>query len=100
MRDREDYLQEVRNRLFKMFRASKDGYKASVTEKHRLEGFMQAGTYFGVASGEELRSIMDEVHNEVFSMSIAERRGSLSSTWTHEDIDYSQYEPPSYGRNR
>ncbi|AQA18354.1 hypothetical protein BST95_09030 [Halioglobus japonicus] len=98
MRDRTEYLDEVESRLRKLFKASKDGYKASPQQRHRLEGFIQAGTFIGIASGQEMETLMDMVHQEVFGMTIQERNNVTSEAWASETIDYSEYEAPTYDR--
>ncbi len=99
MRNRKEYLDEVRRRLLLMFRASRDGHKASPPERHRLEGFMQAGSFFGLATSKELKKLMEEVHCEVFGQTIKERQASTNSTWVAEQIDYSEYDSPSFDRS-
>jgi biopolymer transport protein ExbB/TolQ len=81
MKDREDYLQEVESRLTRMFRASKNGHKASPAERHRLEGFIQAGSFLGLATSEEIKSLMDRIHFDTFGKTIEERQSDQSSLW-------------------
>ena len=100
MKSREDYLGEVETRLARMFRASKDGHKASPVERHRLEGFIQAGSFLGLASKSELQSLMERVHLDVFGKSIEERQSDQSALWNSETKDYSEYEAPAYERDR
>ncbi|WP_323845566.1 hypothetical protein [Microbulbifer magnicolonia] len=98
--DREAYIDEVKRRLTLMFRASRDGYKAPATERHRLEGFMQAGIFLGLARKSELAQIMNEIHVEIFGKTIEERKSESAALWISEDVDYGQYEQPAYQRVR
>ena len=41
--DKSKYISEVKNRLTRMFNASKEGYIIPDIDRHRLEGFMQPG---------------------------------------------------------
>jgi len=100
MKNKGKYLQEVENRLVRMFKASKDGHKASSIERHRLEGFMQAGAFLGLAPSEELKFLMNRVHVDVFGKTIQERESEQSTPQIPESIDYSQYEQPAYERDR
>jgi hypothetical protein len=100
MKDKEDYLQEVETRLERMFRASRDGHKAAPVERHRLEGFIQAGTFLGLATTEELKSLLDRVHLDIFGKTVEERQSEQSTTWIPENIDYNQFEQPAYERHR
>jgi len=98
--NKEDFLNEVERRLSKMFYASKEGYKNSTVDKHRLEGFMQAGVFLGLVSNKELSVLMDAIHHSVFGISIKERRDSKSDSWKNDTIDYSVYDQPTYERNQ
>jgi hypothetical protein len=98
MKDRENYLHEVENRLMRMFRASRDGHKAAAEERHRLEGFMQAGAFLGLAAGDELKFLMNQVHVDVFGKTIQDRQTEQSTVQIPESIDYSKYEQPAYER--
>ena len=100
MKDKEDYLHEVENRLVRMFRASRDGHKAAAEERHRLEGFMQAGAFLGLAASDELKSLMNQVHVDVFGKTIRERQSEQSTPQVPENIDYSKYEQPAYERGQ
>ena len=100
MRSREEYLNEVENRLARMFRASRDGHKPSPTERHRLEGFIQAGSFLGLASKDQLQALMEQVHYDIFGKSIEERQSEQTTSWVPEDIDYSQYDQPTFERSR
>ena len=100
MKDKEDYLREVENRLTRMFRASRDGHKAAPADRHRFEGFMQAGTFLGLAGGDELKSLMNRVHVDIFGKTIQDRESEQSAPQVPESIDYSQYEESTYEREK
>jgi hypothetical protein len=99
MKNREEYLHELESRLIRMFRASRDGHKAAPEERHRLEGFMQAGSFLGFATGDELKSLMNRVHVDVFGKTIQDRQAEQSTVQVPEAIDYSKYEQPTYERS-
>lgn len=98
MTAQEAFLSETQMRLNRMFSASKAGYKMPAMERHRLEGFMQAGVFLGLTSNEELTILMEQVHFSVFGMSINERKASKPTQWQDERMDYSRYESPTYER--
>ncbi|RLA54490.1 MAG: hypothetical protein DRR42_01535 [Gammaproteobacteria bacterium] len=100
MNTREEYLHELESRLIRMFRASRDGHKAAPEERHRLEGFMQAGSFLGLAAGDELKSLMNQVHVDVFGKTIQDRQAEQSTIQIPEAIDYSKYEHPTYERGQ
>ena len=93
-----EFLNEVEKRPSKMFTASKEGYKSAPVERHRLEGFMQAGVFIGLVSNAALSELMESVHLNVYGQTIAERREACSTNWHNEAIDYSQYDQPAYMR--
>ena len=98
--NRENYIKEVEQRLNRIFSASKEGYKASPEERHRLEGFMHAGVFMGLATNAELAKIMDEIHVRIFGKTIQQRKTELASNWQEETIDYGQYEQPTFERKK
>lgn len=99
MKTQQDFLQEVEYRLALMFRASKDGHKASPIDRHRLEGFMQAGVFLELAPSDEIQALMERVHFDIFEKTIEQRQKDLTVTWQSETLDYSRFEAPSYERN-
>jgi len=96
--NRETYLLEVEKRLNNMFCAAKDGYKAPAIERHRLEGFMQAGVFMGLVNNAELGKLMKDTHKSAYGMSIEEPRTKNQTTYQDDLIEYSQYDQPAYER--
>lgn len=97
--DKDQYLAEVESRLRRMFSASKSGYKTPAVDRHRLEGFMQAGVFFGLTDNRELTQLMEETHFSVFGKTIRERREDNPLNWQSEPVDYRAYEAPTFIRN-
>ena len=98
MQNPQPFLDEVSRRLTALFRANQQGVKPSPQERHRLEGFMQAGVFMELTSNQELSELMERIHQQVFGLSIAERRQQQQSRWPEEEIDFSRYEQPAYQR--
>lgn len=99
-KSRQLYLAEVDKQLRLMFSASKDGYKVTEATRHRLEGFMQAGIFLGLATKDELSMRMDTIHQSIFGKSIRQRHAEQTATWTDSTTDYAQFELPSYIRKQ
>ena len=93
-----DFINEVEKRLNQIFSASKEGYKSSPEDRHRLEGFMHAGVFMGIATNAELAEFMDKIHVRIFGKTIQQRKTELASNWREETIDYGQYEQPTFER--
>ena len=96
--DKSDYLAETRNRLNKIFRASAEGYKVPDIDRHRLEGFMQAGVFLKVVTPAEMTSLLEEVHFSVFGKTIQQRKAEKSTGWSDIEVDYGQFDSPTYLR--
>ncbi|AQQ66522.1 hypothetical protein Mag101_01815 [Microbulbifer agarilyticus] len=96
----EKFAEEVARRLRQLFANSKLGMQIPVVERHRLEGFMQAGIYLGINSKTELAQLMEEIHIEVFGKTIAEHKAEAPNAWVFEEIDYRQFDTPAYERNQ
>lgn len=93
-----EFLNEVDRRLRRLFKASHEGFSFPAAERHRLEGFMNAGIFLNLATKSELAARMELLHQEIFGMSIEQRRQQKGAAWQGEAIDYSCYEAPAYAR--
>jgi hypothetical protein len=98
MMDKNDYLAEISNRLNKMFRASKEGYKVPDEDRHRLEGFIHAGIFMKVATPAEMSTLMEDVHYSIFGKTIRERKSEKSTNWPDIEINYDKFDSPTYLR--
>lgn len=96
--DKQRFLNEVDKRLTKLSSASKQGYPPSPLERHRLEGFMEAGVYLGLVTPQELIDLKERTCQTTFGMSISERKKYKNRSWPLEEIDYCQYEKPPSSR--
>ena len=92
------YLNEIETRLRRLFSASRDGYRVADVERHRLEGFIQAGVFMRITTNAEVSEIMESIHFSVFGQSIAGRKTEQMIIWPETVVDYSQYEQPAYER--
>ena len=96
--DKNEYLTEVNKRLTKTFRASKEGYKIPDIDRHRLEGFMQAGIFMEISTPAEMSELLENVHYSVFEKTILERKSEVSATWTDIEVDYDKFDSPTFMR--
>ena len=92
------FLNEVEKRLTRLFKASREGYKSLDSERHRLEGFINAGVFLGLTTNAEIRQLMERTHQSVFKQSIEERRNQQSTSWSAESINYDYYDIPTFER--
>lgn len=95
---KDDYLNEVRRELKIIFQTIKLCRKNDAKEKYRCEGFMKAGVFLGLVTNTELRSVMEQVHFEVFGQTIEGRAESRKHIWRESETDYSAYEVPTFLR--
>ena len=95
---RTQFLEDVSSQLEQFYQDLKLKRQMDQQQKHRIEGFMFAGTRLGLTDKEELNSLMETVHFNVFGLSITERRlKSLKNE--QEDVDWSFYDIPITQRN-
>ena len=94
------FILEIELRLKKIFMASRDGFKVSLSEKHRNEGFLQAGVFMGFISNEELYEKMNNIHVDVFGISIEEKIKEDKLKWKEGGVDYSLYDIPVFIRDK
>jgi len=98
MNDNEKFTQEVERKLQKLFSASKEGYKPPDIERQRLTGFIHAGVFMGIATNKEMHDLMEATHYSVFGKTIKERKETQQISWEGHDINYDQYEQPTFER--
>ncbi len=96
--NKEKFLSEVTNRLSRQFHASKEGYRIADSERHRLEGFIQAGIFLQIATLPEIKVIMEDIHLSIFGVTIEQRNKEKSAQWNDGARDYEQYEIPTFQR--
>lgn len=94
----DEYIDEVSNRFSRLFSASKAGYKVPDAERHRLEGFIQAGIYLELATNPELKELMEQVHFSVFGKTISQRHKEKPVAWPEVLNEYDQYDSPTFER--
>ena len=58
---------EVESRLLEVFRAFEQGQDVSPATLFRLEGFIEAGCYLGLSAEDEIKAMMQSLHQQVFS---------------------------------
>lgn len=67
--------------------------------KAKVEGFMFAGVVLGLVNNDEFKQLVEDVHFDVFGMTVAERRMKSALNSGDED-SWSVYDEPSWKRNR
>jgi len=98
MDNSEKFIQEVKRRFLTLFNASKGGYKLPDVERHRFTGFIHAGVFMEITSNKEMHDLMEAAHYSVFGKTIKERKETQKISWEDHDINYDQYEQPTYER--
>ena len=96
--DKSDYLAEISNRLTKLFKASKEGYKIPDIDRHRLEGFLHAGIFMQIATPAEMSELLERAHYSVFGKTVQERKAEKSTGWSDIEVDYGLFDSPTYLR--
>ena len=52
----------------------------------------------GIATNKEMHNLMESVHFSVFAKTIKERKETQKISWEDHDIDYGQFEQPTFER--
>ena len=98
--DKQAFIESCYTQLIDIFRKAKN-YQKDDKQKHRTEGFLQAGKFTGIINDEEAVSLMEKAHYEVFSETIASRKSrkkNLKEAIARGDDDYVAI--PAYERNK
>lgn len=98
---RELFLITLHQQFTDMFLASKAG-KDNAEQKLRSQGFIHAGELLELCSRQEVQQLMEQVHHEVFGVSIAKRQPSEQSRRQHALNlgDYDYFDEPAINRLR
>lgn len=98
--DKQDFLTSCYQQLLVIFEKAKSHQKDD-KQKHRTEGYIQAGKVMGLISNDEVKNIMDKAHFDVFGESIESRKSkktSLKEAIARGDDDFINI--PAYERNK
>ena len=95
--NKEAYLTQLRAQAKRLYVQIKAGYPVSDQDKYRTEGFINAAITLGVIDSDEAMAVMEEVHQSVLGVSIADRKARETKDW-NEPMDYGNYDSPSFTR--
>lgn len=68
------FMQGLEKRLISIYQQSKSGLQPTKEERHKFEGYMDAGIEIGLVFPEKLQRYIHRRHQEYFGMSLAERK--------------------------
>jgi len=83
-----------------MYRAIAQGGQYTEVERARLAGFMQAALFLGLATKDEFDQLVARIHLEELGETMEERRKRKGDQWLGDQPDFSQYDTPTYERNK
>ena len=95
---RRRYLARLRTLLKEFYELAVEGSNAHTQAKNELDGFIDAGRMTFIVNNADLRTLMDDVHYEVFKMTREERKGHKNKD-SEVVADWSAYEEPTVFRN-
>lgn len=98
--DKQQFLDACYEQLILIFSNAKERQKDD-KQKHRTEGFIEAGKYMGVINAADAQDLMERAHMQVFDESIQARQQRQASL--HDAIkegDDSYLNIPAYERRR
>lgn len=98
--DKQSFISACNAQLILVFEKAKN-HQRDDKQKHRTEGFINAGVTLGLISNEEANAMLDQTHFEVFGESIASRKvrkASIKEAIARGDEDFINI--PAYERAR
>ena len=95
---RRRYLARLQTLLKEFYELDAAGSNAHIGAKNKLDGFIDAGKATFIVNNADLRTLMDDVHYEVFKMTREERKGHKNKD-SEVVADWSAYEEPTVFRN-
>ncbi|WP_062266708.1 hypothetical protein [Endozoicomonas arenosclerae] len=96
--DKKQFITEIERRLRELFSASKRSQRLPSSVKHRCEGFMHAGVFMGLVTNDELETLMEQIHLDIFGKTIEQAKRDKAYLWQEEVTDYSLYDSPPKAR--
>lgn len=95
------FFQSLEQQFHTIFSLRKDG-KDNQQAKLRAQGFIHAGELLQLCQREQVQHLMEQVHQNVFGFSLAERDFSETSRRQQAiaEGDYDYFEQPAWGRYR
>lgn len=97
----EQFFINLKQQFIDIFQASK-AERDNTTLRLRTQGFIHAGEILAICSRAEVQQLMEQVHQEVFGVSIAERQPK-EQTRRRQALklgDYDYFEEPTFNRLR
>jgi len=98
--NKHDFIASCYQQLLAIFEKTKSRQKDD-KQKHRTEGYIQAGKVMGLITNDEVQVVMDKAHFEVFTETIESRKSRKASLKEAiERGDDSYIDIPAYERNK
>ena len=94
---RRRYLARLQMLLKEFYELDDEGSTAHSGAKNKLDGFIDAGKASFIVNNADLRTLMDDVHYDVFKMTREERKEH--SAVSELVVDWAAYEEPTVFRN-
>ncbi len=98
--NKQDFMADCYEQLLTIFEKAKNHQKDD-RQKHRTEGYIQAGKVMGLITNDEVQATMDKAHFEVFAETIESRKSkkrSLKEAIERGDEEFINI--PAYERNK
>ena len=94
---RRRYLARLQTLLKEFYELADEGSTAHAGAKNKLDGFIDAGKASFIVNNADLRTLMDDVHYDVFKMTREERKKQGSDS--ELVVDWATYDEPAVFRN-
>lgn len=94
------YMTGFEQRLMSIYRQAAAGIEPNAKERDLFNGYMDAGLVTGLVTKDELQALIDQRHQSMFGMTIAERRRLQKKPpgLDFDAEDYAFYEVPTWMR--
>ena len=94
---RRRYLARLQTLLKEFYELADESSTARSGAKNKLDGFIDAGKASFIVNNADLRTLMDDVHYDVFKMTREERKEQSADS--ELVVDWAAYEEPTVFRN-
>lgn len=98
MKSKIEFTEELQRQITRICRISKEGYKTSAVDRHRLEGFIHAGVFLGLTTNETAKALLEETYLSVIGEPLSQASTKGAEAMSVGLHDYGRFDTPTFIR--
>ncbi|WP_146047829.1 hypothetical protein [Zhongshania marina] len=98
MKSKMEFTEELQRQITRICRASKEGYKTSAVDRHRLEGFIHAGVFLGLTTNAAAKNLLESTYLAITGETLNQASTKPNETMSVDLPNYERFDTPTYLR--